>query len=80
MSECMTLKQIAKLVGDSEERVKNMFSMGGVFAMVPRRKDDKGNLIVYRENFMPYLEKKLAYDAEYKNDAQRAWDLHFSTA
>jgi|AntAceMinimDraft_18_1070375.scaffolds.fasta_scaffold519529_2 hypothetical protein len=80
MSEYITLKQIAKLVKVSEERARNMFSMGAPFAMVPRRVDAKRGLIVHRKDFMPLLEKKLAYDAEYSNETQRAWDLHFSTA
>jgi len=30
---------------------------------------------VHRKDFMPLLEKKLAYDAEYSNETQRAWDF-----
>jgi hypothetical protein len=77
-SEYITLREAAKLASVSEERVKNMFSMGGDFALVPRRSDAKGNLIVYRKDFMPHLEKKLEKDAQYSENAQKLWDLHFS--
>jgi hypothetical protein len=78
MTDYISLKQIAKLSQVSEERAKNMFSMGGAFAMVPRRVDSKGNLIVYRKDFMPHLAKKLEHDARYRDDTQKAWDLHFA--
>lgn len=79
LSEYITLKEAAKLASVSEERVKNMFSMGGAFALVPRRRDARGNLIVYRKDFMPHLEKKLEKDAQYSENAQKLWDLHFSS-
>lgn len=79
-SEYITLKEISKLVSASEERVKNMFNMGGVFALVPRRSDPKGGIIVYRKDFMPHLEKKLEEDAQYGKNSQKLWDLHFSSS
>jgi hypothetical protein len=79
MGDYITLKEAAKLASVSEERVRNMFSMGGAFALVPRRRDPKGNLIIYRKDFMPYLEKKLERDSEYSENAQKLWDLHFSS-
>ena len=79
-SEYITLREVAKLVSTSEERVKNMFSMGGAFALVPRRSDPQGNLIVYRKDFMPHLEKKFEKDAQYSENAQKLWDLHFTTS
>jgi hypothetical protein len=80
MTEYITLKQIAKLAGVSEERAKNMFSMGAPFGMVPRRIDAKGSLIVYRKDFMPHLEKKLEKDTQYSENSQKLWDLHFSSS
>lgn len=78
-SEYITLREVAKLVSVSEERAKNMFSMGAPFGMVPRRVDAKGNLIVYRKDFMPHLEKKLEQDSLYSANTQQLWDDHFST-
>jgi hypothetical protein len=79
-SEYITLREAAKLASVSEDRVKNMFSMGGAFALVPRRRDAKGNLIVYRKDFMPHLEKKLEKDSQYSKTSQKLWDLHFATS
>ena len=79
-SEYITLKEISKLVSASEERAKNMFNMGGAFALVPRRRDAQGNLIIYRKDFMPHLEKKLEKDAQYSENAQKLWDLHFAAS
>ena len=78
--EYITLREAAKLASVSEERAKNMFNMGGAFALVPRRRDARGNLIIYRKDFMPHLEKKLEKDAQYSENAQKLWDLHFSSS
>ena len=80
MDDDITLKEAAKLASVSEDRVKNMISMGGAFALVPRRRDAKGNLIINRKDFMPHLEKKLKRDTEYSENAQKLWDLHFSAS
>jgi len=78
MSEYITIKQIAKLAKVSEEQAKNMLSMGGAFAMVPRRGDATGNLVIHRKDFMPHLQKKLEQDAQNFITTQEEWDLHFS--
>jgi hypothetical protein len=79
VNELISLKEMARLAKVSPERLKNMFTLGGSFAMVPRSFSAEGSLIVYKKDFLPHLEKKLEADAKYIENAPSEWDLHFST-
>ena len=70
---------MAKLSKASPKDMEHMLGLGGPFALVPRGYDARGKIIVYRKDFMPHLEKKLKRDAEYSQNSQKLWDLHFSS-